>query len=601
MAMSNARKIALIFAGLLLALFIAVFAGVLALYFALKPGEPSIAPNSVLVLRVSGDLPDYVAESPIPFNLPRGIFGGEVRSLTDLLWQLKKAKVDRRIGGVLLEIGDVGAGWAKADEIRDAIADFRRSGKPIYAYLTYGANKEYYIASACERVYVAPVGDLFINGLAANAIFLRGALDKLGVYPDFYQIGKYKNAPDQLTRREMSDAQREVINSLLDDQFARYINNVAAARKLAPETVRELIDQAPLRAEQAKRAGLIDGTAYREEVENELKRRLGYRDAERLRIVKASQYKRIEPESLGLNRGERIAVIYASGAIGPGRSNNSPFGEQNVGSETMVRAIDEARDDRTIRAIVVRVDSPGGTVYDSDLIWRALEEAKKRKPVVVSMSDVAASGGYYISAGANSIVAEPSTITGSIGVFAGKPVLKGFYDWIGVNSEWILRGRYAGIFRETEPFTPEERAKFEELVRSYYYNEFVPKVAQGRHRDPEYIDSIGQGRVWNGAQAKERGLVDEFGGLDRAIEIAKQLAGIPSDKEIQRVVKPAPRSLFEQLFGGDEAMGEDEARWQATLASLPEDLRRALQTLHLFERIRRGELMALLPFDLKIE
>lgn len=600
MAMSNARKLVLIFGGLFLALVLVLFISVLILYSYIGSSEPNIASNSVLVVRLSGDLPDYIAESPFPIGFSPAMFDGSRQSLTDLLWQLKKAKVDRRIGGVLLEVENLDIGWAKADEIRDAIADFRQSGKPIYAYLTYGANAEYYVASACERVYVAPVGDLFINGLAANVIFLRGALDKLGIYPDFYQIGKYKNAPDQLTRREMSEAQREVINSLLDSQFARYINNVAAARKLSAETVRELIDQAPLQAERAKEAGLIDDVAYRDAVENDLKRRLGYKETEKLRAVKASQYKRVTPESLGLNKGERIAVIYASGPIRPGRSNNSPFGSQSVGSETMVREINEARDDQSIRAIVVRVDSPGGTVYDSDLIWHALEEAKKKKPVVISMSDVAASGGYYISAGANAIVAQPSTITGSIGVFAGKPVFKGLYDWIGVNSEWIVRGRYAGLFRETEPFTPEERAKFEEIVRHYYYSEFVPKVAQGRRREPEYIDSIGQGRVWDGAQAKERGLVDEFGGLDRAIEIARQLANIPADKGVQRVVKPAPRSILEQLFG-DDAMGEEDARMEAALAALPADVRKTLQTVRLFERVRRGELMALMPFDLRIE
>ncbi|MER3427673.1 MAG: signal peptide peptidase SppA [Pyrinomonas sp.] len=600
MAMSNARKLVLIFAGLFLAFVLVLFIGALVLYFYIEPGEPSVAYNSVLVVRVSGELPDYIAESPLPIGFPSRIYDGGRQSLADLLWQLKKAKADRRIGAVLLEVENLDIGWAKADEIRDAIADFRQSGKPIYAYLTYGANAEYYVASACERVYVAPVGDLFINGLAANVIFLRGALDKLGIYPDFYQIGKYKNAPDQLTRREMSEAQREVINSLLDNQLARYINNVAAARKLAPETVRELIDQAPLQAKRAEDAGLIDGVAYRDAVELELKRRLGYKPTEKLRTIKAAQYNRVAPESLGLNEGEKIAVIYASGPIGPGRSNSSPFGPQSVGSETMVREINEARDDQSVRAIVVRIDSPGGTVYDSDLIWHALEGAKEKKPVVISMSDVAASGGYYIAAGANAIVAQPSTITGSIGVFAGKPVFKGLYDWTGVNSEWILRGRYAGLFRETEPFTPDERAKFEEIVRHYYYDEFVPKVAQGRRRDPEYIDSVGQGRVWDGAQARERGLVDEFGGLDRAIEIAKKLANIPADKGVKRVVKPAPRSVFEQLFGND-AMSEEDARVQAALATLPANVRKMLQTVRLFERVRRGELMALMPFELRIE
>jgi protease-4 len=241
------------------------------------------------------------------------------------------------------------------------------------------------------------------------------------------------------------------------------------------------------------------------------------------------------------------------------------------------------------------------------LIWNAVESAKQKKPVVISMSDLAASGGYYISMGANRIVAEPATITGSIGVFAGKPVIKGFYDWLGITNQYVLRGKNAGMFRETEKFSDEERAKFIQTVNNFYYNQFVPKVAQGRGRDREYIDSIAQGRVWTGQQAKERGLVDEFGGLDRAVEIAKELAGIPADKGVERVVYPEPKTLFQQFFGGggddDEARAEAQARQQeqAVLATLPEDVRRALRYARLFDRMQRGEAMALMPFELKIE
>jgi protease-4 len=295
-------------------------------------------------------------------------------------------------------------------------------------------------------------------------------------------------------------------------------------------------------------------------------------------------------------------VIYATGAIGPGKSGNDPFGGQSVGSDTVVKAINDASADKTVRAIVLRVDSPGGSVYASDVIWHAVEAAKKQKPVVVSMSDLAASGGYYISTNANRIVAEPSTITGSIGVFGGKPVMKGFYDWIGVNNQYVLRGKTAGMFRETEPFTREERDKFESMIKSFYHDDFLPKVAQGRNKDVEYIDSIAQGRVWSGAQAKERGLVDEFGGLDRAIEVAKSLANIPASKEVRRVIFPAPRTLLQELFGG----GDEEAnifvrhREQAAIEHLPEDVRRTLRYAVLFDRMKRGELMALMPFDIQI-
>jgi protease-4 len=369
--------------------------------------------------------------------------------------------------------------------------------------------------------------------------------------------------------------------------------------------VRALIDNAPLGAWEAKAAGLIDDAKYRDEVEDDLRKRLGYKDADKLRRVKESDYARVRPESVGLGEGERIALIFASGPIGGGQSNDgSAFTGQSAGSDTVVKALNDARDDKTVKAIVLRVDSPGGTSYASDVIWHAVERAKAQKPVVVSMSDVAASGGYYISATASKIIAQPSTITGSIGVYAGKPVIKGFYDWIGVNNEYVLRGKHAGMFRETEPFNADERAKFEGMMKSFYYDDFLPKVARGRGRDVEYIDSIAQGRVWTGAQARERGLVDEFGGLDKAVEIAKGLANIPADKGVRRVVFPAPRTFLQRwMGGGDEDAASVKAREQraALESALPEDMRRALRYLSILENMKRGETMAMLPFDLQIK
>jgi protease-4 len=597
MAMSRTRKIVLIIGSVVLALVLALVVGLLLLFSMFRKSEPSISSNSVLVLKVKGSLPDYVPEDAL-----RRLFGGEDTSLTNLLMQLKKAKVDKRIGAVLLDIEMTGAGWGKAEELRDAITDFRASGKPIYAYMELGLNKEYYIALACEKIFVAPPGDLFVNGFAAEAMFFRGSLDKLGIYPDVYQIGKYKNAPDQFTRKEMSDGQREVINAILDDLFNRYVNTIATTRHKTVEDVRALIDNAPYSAPDAQKVGLIDGANYRDEIEKELKGRLGYKDSDELRITRADEYREIDPESLGLNKGERIAVIYATGSIGSGKSENSPFGGQSIGSDTMAKAIDDARKDDTIKAIVLRVDSPGGSSYASDMIWHAVELARQKKPVVVSMGDVAASGGYYISCNANKIVAEPSTYTGSIGIFAGKPVMTEFYKWLGITNEYVLRGKNAGLFRETEKFTPEERDKFFGIIKSTYYDEFVPKVAKGRGRNPEYIDSIGQGRVWTGAQGKENGLVDEFGGLDRAIEIAKQLAGIPVDKSIKRVILPYPRSLFENFFGSnDDESSIKLQQQQAAFEALPEDVRRTLQYATMLDHMKRGEAMAVMPFDLRIK
>src|SRR5215813_10733618 len=541
MAMSGTKKTFLIIGGILAVLLLVALIGVAIIYSVFRRGEPTIRQNSVLALRVSGVLPDYVPDDPL-----RKLFGGPEQSLTGLVMQFKKAKVDNRIKAILLDIEMSGVGWAKSEEIRDAIADFKTSGKPIYAYMEFGLNKEYYIATACDRIYLAPPGELFTTGLAADIMFFRGSLDKLGIYPDIYQIGKYKSAGDIFTRKEMSDAHRQYVNEMLDDLYGRLVEQTGKARGKSADEMKKLIDNAPYNAKSAQAAGLIDGANYRDEVQKELKKRLGYKDTDELRIVRAADYRQIEPESLGLNKGERIAIIYASGDIGSGKSQNSPSGEQSIGSDTVAKAIKDAADDKTIKAIVMRVDSPGGSSLASDVIWHAVELARQKKPVVVSMSDVAASGGYYISTGANKILAEPSTITGSIGVVAGKPVVKGLYDWLGITNEYVMRGQNAGLFRETEKFSDTERAKFEAWIKATYHEDFVPKVPKGRNQTAEQIDSVGQGRVWTGAQAKNNGLMDEYGGLDRAVDVAKELAKIPADKGVQRVIFPYPQTLLQE-------------------------------------------------------
>jgi len=599
--MTRGRKVALIVVGVVLALALVVGCVLVLVVMSLNR-EPEIPGNSVLVLKVEGGLPDYVNADEISSRF----FGAQTNSLSSLLLQLRKAKADKRVGAVLLDIGMVGGGWAKAEEIRDAVADFRKSGKPIYSYMEFGGDKEYYISTAAERVYVMPTGDLFINGLAAEAMHFRGSFDKLGIYWDSYQIGKYKTAPEEFTRKDVSDGERETLNSLLQEIFNRYVANVAEARHMSPDDVEALINDAPHNAKEAQKAGLIDGALYREDVEKELKKRLGYKDDEKLRKVSTAEYRRISADSLGLNQGELIAVVFASGPIEPGKSNDGSFGgDQTIGSDTVVKAINDARDNKDVKAIVLRVDSPGGAVYPSDLIWNAVEEAKKKKPVVVSMSDLAASGGYYVSMGASKIVAEPLTLTGSIGIFAYKPVMKGLYDWIGVTSEYFTRGKNAGMFRETEKFTDDERKKFQGMLDNSYWNEFLPKVAQGRRfPNVEAVHQIAQGRVWTGAQGKENGLVDEFGGLDRAVEVAKELAQIPADKQVRRVIYPAPRTFIQQIFSGedeDSASVRAERQRMALINSLPKEMRPAFRQAAMFDRFQQGQMLAIMPFELKIE
>ena len=565
-------------------------------------GKPSVPDNSVLILNVTGGLPDYA-----PIDATAKLLGFvPPPSFTDLVTNLRKAKVDPRVGAVLLDIDFPGIGWGRADELRDAIKDFRASGKPIYSFMEIGMNKEYYIATATEKVFLPPAGDLYVNGFAAEAMFYKGSLDKLGVEADVIQIGpKYKNAPDQYTKKEMGEGQREVVNALLDEYYGRFTNAIAETREIPVENVKAIIDNAPYHAGEAQQLKLINGALYRDQVYDELKNRLGYKSEDKLRTISEGEYREIPSDSLGLNNGERIAVVYASGAINIGQSSSGTFGGETVGSDTIVKAVNQAAEDPSIKAIVLRVDSPGGSALASDIMWHALENAKAKKPLVVSMGDVAASGGYYIACNANKIVAQPSTVTGSIGMFMGKPVLKGFYDWVGVTTEYTTRGKNAGIFDETRKWTPEERAKMEDQAKKVYYGDFVPKVAAGRGKSNEEVDAVAQGRVWTGTQAKQIGLIDEFGGLERAIEVAKELAKIPAGKDVRRIGFPEARPFLENFLGGgdDGALAEaKKAEAQKVIAeSLPEDVRKTLRYTEIFNRMKRGEAMLIMPFELQVK
>ena len=598
MAISRTSKVLLLIGGVLIVLF--VIGIIVIALLAERFGRPSVENNSVLVLRLSGDLPDYTPEEPMAKLL--GI--PQQQSFSNVMTQLRKAKIDNRIGGVVLDIDFPQIGWGKADELRDAVKEFRASGKPAYAYMEIGTNREYYLATSADKIFLQPPGDLYVNGFAAEAMFYKGSLDKLGIETDVIQIReKYKNAPDQYTKKEMGEGQREVINAVINEYYGRMANAIVESRKKNAADIDALIDNAPYNATQAKEVGLIDDALYRDQVYDAMKSQLGYKQDDKLRTISGTQYRDIPSDSLGLNNGQRVAVIYAAGAINIGHSSNSPIGGQMVGSDTIVKAVNDAASDSSIKAIVLRVDSPGGSALASDLMWKAIEDAKAKKPVVVSMSDVAASGGYYISCNANKIVAEPSTITGSIGVFMGKPVLRGFYDWLGVSNQYVMKGKNAGIFRESEHWTDDERKKMQDSANHIYYDSFVPKVAAGRNKPAEAVDQIGGGHVWTGTQAKENGLIDEFGGLERAIQIAKELANLPADKDVRRIVFPEPRPWLESFFGTDDDSTDLQSqKIQETIANtFPKEARDAFKYSALFDRMSQGDAMLMMPFELKIK
>ena len=541
---------------------------------------PQIASNSTLLLNVGGDLQEIE---------PSGVLGQfleappTVRSVVDAL---RKASIDRRVTSVIIRPTNSAALWGKVQEVREAIVEFKKSKKPIIAYLEFGGDQNYYLASACDKVFLMPTASLDLTGIASYELFLRGTLDKMGVVPDSLHVGDYKTASNTFTEHTFTPAHREMAQSLNTDLYEQLIAGLADGRHRTAAEMRALIDHGPYLPEDAVRAGLVDDLAYEDEIDDKVA--LG--SGGRTRMLKQQEYRAVGLNSLGLNRGPRIALIYAVGTITSGASSESPSG-QVVGSDTIVEYLRKARADNSIRAIVLRIDSPGGSAVASDIIWREIMLTRDQKPVIASMSDVAASGGYYIAMPAHAIVAQPATLTGSIGVVMIRFVIDGTLDKVGLNLETVKSGKYADLFSPVRPFTPDERKKVGELMQATY-DSFVEKAAAGRNTTPERIDAIAQGRVWTGKQAKELGLVDELGGLDKALALAKERAKIAANSEVELVVFPPKKSLFDVV---SEPLNRSDG--SAALTSLlGSQNARALEAVTSPLRMfRRGEPLTLMP------
>ena len=541
--------------------------------------EPDVASNSTLVLRIGGDLSEME---------PGGVLGQFIEAaptVRGVVEMIRKAKTDRRISSLVIKPAGAGALWGKVQEVRDAVADFRRSGKPAIAYLEFGGEQEFYLASACDKVFLMPTASLDLTGMASYELFLRGMLDKIGAYPDALHIGEYKTASNTLTEHTYTPAHREMAESLNTDLYQQLVRGIADGRHKSEAEVKSLIDHGPFLPEEALKAGLIDDLAYEDELDDKVKLGTG-----KIKYTDMNEYRQVSPTSLGLNHGPKIAVLYAAGIIASGKSNyDSPSGTV-VGSETLVDYLRKARADSAVKAIVLRIDSPGGSAIASDVIWREVMLTKNQKPVIASMSDVAASGGYYIAMPAHAIVAEPSTLTGSIGVVITKFVIDGTLKKLGLNMEGVSQGKYAQMYSPVRPFSPEERARVAENMQATY-DTFVEKAAQGRNTTPEKIEAIAQGRVWTGRQAKQLGLVDELGGLDRAVAIAKQRAKIPQDSEVELVIYP-PKKSFYEIFR--DPFGTDRTSTLTSLLGIgnPRVMQALAAPLQVF---RRGEPLALMP------
>lgn len=584
MAVSRGVRFVLTF--ILLAVLVSA-AGIVLMFLLVGRG-PAIPSQATLVLRPGGEL----QEVP-PDDVVGQVFGRDVKTVHGFVENLRKAERDPRIRSVLLMPSSLSLPyWGKVQELRDAVLEFRKSGKKVIAFLEYGGDREYYLASAADRVYLMPTSPLDLTGVASYEIFLRGTLDKLGAYPDFLHIGDYKTAVNQLTETGFTPAHREMSESLNRDMYEQLIRGIAEARKKSEDEVRALIDQGPFVPEAALRHGLVDDLAYEDQLDDRVPE---LRDGSReIRRLEGSDYQRVRPRDVGFRPDARVAIVYAVGTIVSGKSAFDPINGAVVGSETLVEQIRRIRDDRSIRAIVLRIDSPGGSSIASDVIWRELmitRDQDTSRPLIASMSDLAASGGYYIAMPAQAIVAQPATLTGSIGIYSGKFALAGTMEKLGVGTETVKSGENADIYSPFEPFSPAQRARVQDYMQGFYEN-FVEKAAESRRMTPEQIDAVAQGRVWTGRQAREHGLVDELGGLETAIRIAKERAGIDADTDVELVVYPPRRSIYEVLteqFGGGGA-----SAW-TMLAGRAE--RQAVAALTAPMRLfRRNEPLALMPF-----
>jgi protease-4 len=524
-------------------------------------GADRKATGSIAHLRITGDLPDGVGQG--------GLLADLAPRLHRIVERLDKAAGDERVAGVLLSIESPAVGRGRADELRAAIGRLRQAGKPVAAVFVGGSPAAYSVASACDSVAMPPAATLELTGVRAEMMFFKAMLDRLGVDAEILQVGEFKGAGEPLTRASMSPALRKQYEAFIGDLYEQLVAQVAADRKLEPGRVRELVDTGVFTPEAAREAGLIDAVHYEDEALAALAKRL---DAEQPKVARDYAERKMDDDFSGIGglvklmelfsgqkkaaaagKGKRVAIVHVAGEIREGKSTDDLVMGGAAGSDTIVKAIREAAADDKVAAIVLRIDSPGGSALASDLIWREAERAKK--PVVASLSDIAASGGYYIAVGADRIVAAPGTLTGSIGVVGGKVAIGGALEKVGVHTDVVSKGKNAGWLSMTEKFTAGEREAFLGTMKDVY-RLFTGKVAAGRKLEQAKVESLAEGRVYTGRQALEAGLVDRLGTLDDAIDEAKKLAEIDADEKLERILLPEPRGLFDDLFaaaGGDLA------------------------------------------------
>ncbi len=547
------------------------------------------------------------------------LFGtASTKTMRGLLKKLDALKNNDDVAGIIFKIGNIGIGWGNLQEIRNKLMEFQETDKETIAYLESGGNAAYLLATTMDHIVLMPVGSLNLMGIRAEILFLKGLFEKLDIEADMLAMGKFKSGVEPYTRDSMSDAFRESMTSLLEDLYTQMLAKIADGRDdITKDDAAELIDRGPFTAKEAQEAELVDALQYYDELLQEINQKP---DVEVAKIDEKKKRKTIDlnnpmaifqlfnmlsPPQRARPRpaDKQIALIYASGPILP--DINSLFPTMSlISPKTFKKAFEKAREDDTIKAVVLRVDSPGGSAMASDLIWREVMLTQREKPVVVSMANMAASGGYYISMAAGTIVAQPGTLTGSIGVYGGKLNMKGLYNKVGLKKEIIALGKNATLYSDYGGFSDTERERVEKMMKTIY-EDFVSKAAAGREKTFEEIDEIAQGRIWTGKQAKELGLVDELGGLDTALSIAKKQAGLVEDDKYSIIVLPEQKNFFEQMM--ESVLNEEAAitmplplqaaQQHPAFSMLSKHLQQITTWLTLFDRER---VVTALPFDILI-
>ena len=521
-----------------------------------KAGKKPSSKSSSLIAQITlaGSIPDGVGQG--------GLLADVSPHLHRIVERLDKAAKDSRVKGVLLSIESPDLGRARADELRAAIARIRKAGKPVAAHLVGSEPVHYMVALACDTITMPPAATLEVTGVRAEVTFFKEMLDKVGVEAEILQVGEFKGAGEPLTRSSMSPQLRAQYESFIGDLFEQLVERIAADRRLPAERVRELIDIGVFTPDAAREAKLIDAVGYEDEVSAALAKTAKLEEPKIARdyaerkmdndfsgiggLVKLVEMLSGQKQAAASGKDKQIAIVHVTGEIAEGKGRDDLLAGGSAGSDTVIEAIRDAAKDEDVAAIVLRIDSPGGSALASDLIWREAERTKK--PVVASLSDTAASGGYYIAVAADRIVAAPGTLTGSIGVVGGKIAVGGALERFGVHTDVVSKGRNAGWLSMQKPFTADEREAFMGTMKDVY-RLFTSKVAAGRKLEMEKIATLAEGRVFTWRMAKEVGLVDRLGTLDDAIDEAKKLAGIKDDEEVERILLPEPRGLFDDLFG----------------------------------------------------